>query len=423
MIGPAYNAPDDWLGRHVVAVLRSASETGILKPEAISLGNMDLLEQSDVSPTKAWLGAFFAIVVTIIGAILAFPKTVYDQFIWRYFIGPVRADATTVDCLVYRKGSNEILAVTDGTCSSGAYDNAFVVTEGYTVLSTLGYITILVFMLAGVYLLLDQFDLRPYSKFFYALVPFMLFGGALRTVEDSFVAALSAGETPLLEYPASGVLISPFIYFTVFAIALASFLASKWLARREITETYYYPLGVMGTIWLASTFSFLLWTSFTTDYARFHASILLLVLGIATIVAVGAYYGVDRQWPEINEATGLMGLVVIWGHAIDGVANVIANDWTHLWDIGEYGAKHPFNQFIMDTTNALQGGSELAGVYVGTAWPFLLVKIAAPILIISLFDEQFFDESPRFSVMLLGAVVAVGLGPGTRDMIRITFGI
>jgi uncharacterized membrane protein len=33
------------------------------------------------------------------------------------------------------------------------------------------------------------------------------------------------------------------------------------------------------------------------------------------------------------------------------------------------------------------------------------------------------EESPRFAVMLLEAIVAVGLGPGTRDMVRIAFGI
>jgi uncharacterized membrane protein len=118
-----------------------------------------------------------------------------------------------------------------------------------------------------------------------------------------------------------------------------------------------------------------------------------------------------------------MGLVVIWGHAIDGAANVIANDWTHVWNLGDYTAKHPFNRFLIDTTNSLQGGTEIAGVYVGDGWPFFVVKIIVPVLILSVFDEQFLEESPRFAVMLLGAIVAVGLGPGTRDMIRIAFGI
>jgi uncharacterized membrane protein len=118
-----------------------------------------------------------------------------------------------------------------------------------------------------------------------------------------------------------------------------------------------------------------------------------------------------------------MGVVVIWGHAIDGIANVLANDWTDVWNLGEYGAKHPFNQFVMDTTNAIQGGTEIAGVYVGTAWPFFIIKLLVPVVILAVFDKQFFDESPRFAIMLLGAIVAVGLGPGTRDMIRVAFGI
>jgi uncharacterized membrane protein len=39
------------------------------------------------------------------------------------------------------------------------------------------------------------------------------------------------------------------------------------------------------------------------------------------------------------------------------------------------------------------------------------------------FDEEIMEESPRFSVLLLVAILAVGLGPGTRDMLRATFGV
>jgi uncharacterized membrane protein len=77
----------------------------------------------------------------------------------------------------------------------------------------------------------------------------------------------------------------------------------------------------------------------------------------------------------------------------------------------------------MDATNAIQGGTSIAGIYVGEAWPFALVKIIVPVAILAVFDEEFMIESPRYAVMLLGAIVAVGLGPGTRDMLRIAFGI
>ena len=59
----------------------------------------------------------------------------------------------------------------------------------------------------------------------------------------------------------------------------------------------------------------------------------------------------------------------------------------------------------------------------GTAWPFLLVKIVAALAVVWVFDEQIFEESPRYAILLLIAIVAVGLGPGTRDMLRATFGI
>ncbi|SDJ42336.1 Uncharacterized membrane protein [Halovenus aranensis] len=382
---------------------------------------MNLLDRYDVSPELAWVAAFLSGVVALVGGALAFPQRVYDEVLWRYFIGPVRVDATEYDCLVYDKSSAEILTPESTSCLADA--NQFVVTEGYTVTSTAGYIAILVFMLAGIYLLLDRFSLRPYRGFFYSLFPFMLFGGVLRTVEDSFIAALDAGATPGLEYPVSALLISPFIYFTVFAIALGAFLLGKFLHGREITDTWTRPIAGAGTAILAVSFVYLVSLSLTTDYVSLYPGILAVTLGVATLCTAGVYVLADRWAPWVHEGTGRMGLVVIWAHAVDGAANVLANDWTQIWHGLDYGAKHPFNQFVMNTTNSLQGGTEILGTYVGEAWPFLLVKLAAPVLILALFDEQFMDESPRFAVLLLGAVVAVGLGPGTRDMVRVALAI
>ena len=384
---------------------------------------MELLERNDVSPEVAWIGTFVSAIVGIVVAAVVFTERVYYGFIWQYFWGPVAADAKGESCLVYLREDGHVVTGSEAPRGCTNLDSVFVAEPGYTVLSTLGYILILVFMLAGVYLLLNRFDLSPIDQFLYALVPFMLFGGALRTVEDSFVAAQRAGEVPAIEFPASALLISPFIYFTVFAIALGAFLGSKWLAHTGRTETYTYPLGVMGTVVLGITFVYLLFLSLVNDWATLYPSILLVTLGLATALSWGAYVAVDRYKPSFNAGTRLVGLVVIWGHAVDGVANVLANDWTHLWHGADYGAKHPFNQFIMDTTNAIQGGDSIAGIYVGDAWPFAIVKIVVPVLILAVFDKQFVEENPRYAIMLLGAIIAVGLGPGTRDMLRVAFAI
>lgn len=382
---------------------------------------MDLLERYDVSPELAWVTAFVAGLLAILGGALAFPRRVYDEFLWRYFLGPVRVDATEYDCLVYDRESAEVLTPEGTSCIAEA--NQFVVTDGYTVTSTAGYILTLMFMLVGIYLLLDRFSLRPYRGFFFALFPFMLFGGALRTVEDAFIAALDANATPALEYPASALFISPFIYFTVFAIALGAFLLGKFLHGRDLTATWTRPIAAVGVAVLAGAFLYVLSLSITTDYVSLYPGIIVVTLGVATVSTVAIYYLTDTVWPWIHDATGTMGLVVIWAHAVDGTANVLANDWTQVWHGLDYGAKHPFNEFVMNTTNALQGGREIAGVYVGEAWPFFFIKLAAPVLILALFDDQFMEDSPRFAVLLLAAVVAVGLGPGTRDMLRVAFAI
>ncbi len=384
---------------------------------------MDLLDRYGIRPEAAWIGTLIALVVGIAGAAVAFTERVYYGFLWQYFWGPVRADAAGEDCFVYLRDEGEIVTGSEAPQGCARVDGAFVAEPGYTVISTFGYILILVFMLAGVYLLLERFDLKPYDKFIYALVPFMLFGGALRTVEDAFVAAQNAGQTPAIEFPASAMLISPFIYFTVFVIALGALVAAKYLERSGKTETYYYPLGIAGTGWLALSFFYILYLSIINDWAILYPSILVVTLGIATLSSWGAYVAVDRYKPSINAGTGLIGFVVIWGHAVDGVANVLANDWTHLWHGLNYGAKHPFNQFIMDTTSAIQGGESIAGIHVGDAWPFFVVKIVIPVLILAVFDREFMDDNPKFAYMLLGAIVAVGLGPGTRDMLRLAFAI
>ena len=382
---------------------------------------MELLDRYGLGPEAAWLTAFLGGVVTTIIAAVLFTERVYYGFLWRFFWGPVEADSQGVNCLIYQRDSGEIISGGANACANA--QNAFVAEPGYTIVSTISYILILVFMLGGVYLLFERLTLEPYNQFFYSLVPLMLFGGALRVVEDSFVAAQRANEVPAIEFPASAAFISPFIYFTVFGIGLVSLLFTKWLARADLTDTFHRPFGLIGTGWLVGTFGYLLYLSGTNEWATLHGSVLVISIGIATAAAAVTYLGVDRFRPEVNAGTGLMGLVVLWGHAIDGIANVLANDWSQIWNLGEYGAKHPFNRFIIDATTTVQGGTDIAGVYVGTAWPFFFVKLAVPVLILSVFDKDFFEESPRFAIMLLGAIVAVGLGPGTRDMIRLAFGI
>src|SRR5699024_6049843 len=71
--------------------------------------------------------------------------------------------------------------------------------------------------------------------------------------------------------------------------------------------------------------------------------------------------------------------------------------------------KHPVNAAIVD--------------FFGNAWPFLFLKIVAAVFIIWVFNEEVFEDSPQVTYLLMITVVAVGLGPGTRDVLRATVGV
>jgi uncharacterized membrane protein len=377
-----------------------------------------------VDPVRAWVLAAIAGTVALAGGALAFPQAVYDRFVWHYFWGPVHADAAGAQCAV-RAGSGVRLLDSANACAAAVSRGAIVAEPGYTLVSEAGYMVVLLFILLGVWFMLRRFDLGRDRAFFFALLPFMFFGGALRVVEDANVALTTdASSEVAISYPLSAIIISPVIYFTVFLVTLGAVLGSVWLAHEDrfSVQEYSRPLLAVGIAVLAITIAVLLALAFSTAPVGFYPQLPVLVLGLTTVIAVGIWAGVHRFAPEITYGTESIGFVILWGHTLDGVANVIASDWAR--EIGlpfAYSAKHPVNRFIIDVTQGMLPPSLTATI--GTAWPFLIVKVAAALAVVWLFDETIFEESPRYAILLLIAILAVGLGPGTRDMLRATFGI
>ena len=369
-----------------------------------------------IDPERAWIGAAVALVAALIGGALAFPRQVYDGFIWRYFWGPVVADARGARCAV-RAGGEVTYHTSADLCAAAT---GVVARPGYTLVSEVGYAVTLIFALAGVVFLLRRLDIGRDRGFFYALVPFMFFGGALRVVEDANDAVVPANS--LVSYPANTLIISPVIYFTVFFVTLAAVLAAVALDRNGVVDGYERPLFGVGVAVLALTLGYLGFLSATTTEVGFYPQITVIVLVGATLSAAAVWYGVERFAPELNRGTGLIGLVILWGHAVDGVANVVGIDWARELGLrGDLIPKHPVNRAVIDITGSVLPESVIH--YTGSAWPFLLVKLAAALFVVWVFDDAIYEESPRYTILLLVAILAVGLGPGTRDMLRATFGI
>jgi uncharacterized membrane protein len=282
-----------------------------------------------------------------------------------------------------------------------------------------GYVVILLVALSGIVFLLRALDLGTDRELFFSLLPFVFFGGALRVVED----VTDAAADPLIGYPLNTLLISPVIYFTVFAVTLAAVVASVTLDRRNVVGDYTRPLLGSGVAVLVATLLFLLWSAVTPDGpGTFYPQVIVVILAGSTVSAAGTWWLIERFAPAVNAGTGRMGFVVIWGHAVDGVANVVGLDWMIALGAGpNLVPKHPVNRAIVEITGSTLPASVLA--VTGDTWPFLVVKLVAATVVVWLFDAQIFDENPRYAILLMIAILAVGLGPGTRDMLRATFGV
>jgi uncharacterized membrane protein len=380
----------------------------------------------DIGPERAWLATALAAVAALAVGAVALPDLVWDGFLWHYFWGPVFADAQGARCAVMTTGGPELLYV-ESACTAAREAGSIVAEPGYTLVSEAGYAITLIFMLIGVLYLLRALEVGGSLSMFFALTPFMFFGGVLRVVEDANNAALGAGVDSVLSYPVNTLIISPIIYFTVFAITLAGLVVSVTLERRGTIERYERLLFAVGAVALVASSAFLLWFVPTKLAARltgagFYPQMSIIVLGAAVVLALAIYWLTERYAPVVNEGTGRAGIIVVFGHAVDGVANVLAADWLDVIGIPlEYGAKHPVNRIIIDVTESVQPAGLSAAI--GTSWPFLVIKLVAATAVVYVFDGRIFEESPRYAVLLLVAILAVGLGPGTRDMLRATFGI
>ncbi len=361
-------------------------------------------ERLDTSSEQLWLATVGSLLAALVAGSLLFPETVYDGFLWHYFWGPVQADAHNAVCAV-RPGSTVEYLYDAGACQAAAEP---VAEPGYTLVSEVGYVVALLVTISGTVLLLDRLDIGREKRFFWSMVPFMLFGSALRTVEDAHNAMPDGGG---LSYPLNTLFISPVIYVTVFVVALACILASIWLAREGYTERFDRPLTAMGVAVFLLAFGYLAVLSVTPDNpVTFFPQVLVVIIALAGGAAAATWYAIDRFAPYIHEGTREVGVMVLLAHAVDGAANVVGLDYmVALGAGGNLYPKHPVNKYIVETA--------------GAAWPFLVVKMVAATFVLWIFEPELYEESPRYTILLLIAVTAVGLGPGGRDLFRAMFGV
>lgn len=373
----------------------------------------------DIDPVKAWVVTGIAAVALLAIGVALFPHAVYDRFIWQYFWGPIVADAHGVGggCAVLEDG-----AVTTYHSALDCPQTGIVAEPGYTTLSTVSYAIVLLYGIVGVWFLIDRLDLGDERSMFYGLTPFVFFGGALRVFEDVNATVFQQTDQMIISLPWVGLLIAPIIYVTVFILAIVAIGIGIVLARRDAVSQPAYPVAGIGTVFLVGTFAAIYGLALQHDIIGFYAVVPTVTLVGATVITALVWFVTQRWYPEVNEGTGAIGAVIVWGHAVDGVANVLSLDWASTIGLPQsYSPKHVVARLINDIALAVQPPAVTEAI--GTAWPFLPLKVVVAVAVVWLFNDELIEESPRFSYLLLVAILAVGLGPGTRDFLRATLGI
>ena len=224
---------------------------------------------------------------------------------------------------------------------------------------------------------------EPDRRFFLALAPALLLG-------PLFHAALVARVLPrgsLVAYLAA----EPIVY-----LAMALFAAIGLALGRATRRPLAAPLlwGALGLAWVL----WLLAPRWSAEGARL--ALILLALAAAPALALAYVYVRARPGDPLPAA-----FAVIGAHALDG-----ATTWMVLRDpfglgFEGFGERNPVSLALVSLSNG---------------WPFFAVKLALPLVLLSLVRRD--ETEARARAFILFSIFVLGFGPGMANLLQVAFG-
>lgn len=265
-----------------------------------------------------------------------------------------------------------------------------VLPEGFTV-PPWRLLVPLVVALVGVGALIWRTDPPVTDRTVLAFAPWMMFGSTLYVLYQ------------LDAYPDSiAVLFSAPSVYAVTAV----FAGTVWLigiyavGHRSTTERL---VGIVGTVLLGTfvTITIVLrWEG--SSFEPFWPVAAVVLTGIVTAIA---WIALMHWFPDIAAVTGATGALVVFGHTLDGISTAIG------YDVLGAGESVPLSRLLLEAGDALP-----LAAYLGGGWLFVLVKVTLALAIVGLFAE-YTEESPQEARAILTVIAAVGLGPGTHNVL------
>jgi uncharacterized membrane protein len=220
-----------------------------------------------------------------------------------------------------------------------------------------------------------------------ALVPWMVLGAALHV--HYVVRAVGDLLAPLLGTPS--------VYLSVAALA-----GAVWLAVDAIDRPTPPVLATVGTVLAVGAVGAALLVGAGRGTLRPVVPVAGFVASV--LVGAGAWIVLRRLRPAVS-ITEPVGVVALFGHALDGISTAVGVD------LLGFGERTPLSRLVIEFAASLP-----TEPLIGAGWLFVLVKLAVAGVVVVLFAD-YVREEPAEGNLLLGFVAAVGLGPGAHNLV------
>jgi len=260
--------------------------------------------------------------------------------------------------------------------------------EAYTLVDTLTYALILIISVFLVYRWLEMAGIRIDADFILATIPYVVFGGFLRVIED----------TGMIQSDIRFLLITPLIFFAIFGITIFCLIIAKGFERLGTVPSYLTGYRLLGVLISFITLGMLLWWGMTeTQLDVPVALIILLMAGAST----GLTYAAIRYLLKWEYVQNPLYILLIFGHLLDASATSYGIDIHPI----RYVEQHVVGGALID--------------WAGTAFAMFPLKLAVlipGIYILEMYRRE--NGEGGLWYLLLLAMIVVGMAPGIRGMMR-----
>ncbi|NYZ75583.1 DUF63 family protein [Candidatus Micrarchaeota archaeon] len=261
----------------------------------------------------------------------------------------------------------------------------------YNLVNTVVYAVAALVAAYLIYKLLKRLGVKIDERFVAAIIPFVLFGSALRVIEDAGILPRAVNFLGVELFP----FVTPGIYFLTFGAVVFS-LAIALIAERKFNAPVWKVLGGLGCLFAAAALAPVLLSA-----KYLFQGLLILVLGAAGLFL---FEGLSRLLKQQNN---WVERAAVFAQCFDGAATFVGIG------IGTPTSTY-FEQHVV--------GGTLIGAMGPIAFYALKVAFAlAAVMLVKKELEKPVDFEKKNYVLLL--LTIFGLAPGARDALRIMAGV